>query len=173
MIEAYIYGLVVGSTLCSFCAVPLVYFSSRAYMGDHRAVLYLFLTRTAMVIVAVPLILLGAVITLLASIAMIAVGTRAFMDSLEKRQFACRPHTAALGGLICVSEGFPAVLAATSFIAAMGNALLFSLGTITPLLFFMRFRRRLGQRWQLVFSGLLITFAFYLFYRSLLLLVIM
>lgn len=173
MIEAYLYGLVVGSTLCSFCAVPLVYLSSKAYMGDRRAVLYLFLTRTAMVMVAIPLIFLGAIITLFASIAMIAVGTRAFMDSLEERPFACKSHTAALGGLICVSEGFPAVLASTSFVISMLNAFLFSLGTITPLLVFLRFRRRFGQRWQLVFAGMLIIFAFYLFYRSLVLLVIL
>ena len=170
--ESYLYGLVIGSTMCSFCAVPLIYFSTKAYMGNHKAILYLFLTRTIMVLIAIPLIFIGTIITLFASIAMIAVGTYGFMHSLEGGIFACKSHTATLGGLICISEGFPALLSSSIFYIAILNAFMFSLGTITPLFIFVKFKKRFNPKIQLIFSALLIIFAFFLFYKSLILLLI-
>lgn len=172
ILDSYLYGLVIGTTMCSFCTVPLIYFSAKAYMGNYKAILYLFLTRTIMVLIAIPLIFIGNIITLFASVAMIVVGTYGFMHSLESGIVACKSHTASLGGLICISEGFPAVLSSTVFYIAILNAVMFSLGSITPLFVFVRFKKRFNPKIQLIFSALLIIFAFYLFYKSLALLLL-
>jgi hypothetical protein len=158
-IEVYLYGLLLGFTVCSACTFPLFFIAG----GGKKTWLYLFASRFGFTLLALPLVFILPYIQFVATIAILSVGVYAFMLALEGSCPACSKGVIA-SGFVCVAEGLPAMLQHNTYADALLNAFLFTLGTVTPLIFFAKSGVKLGQQTNLVLAGMIIVIGvFYLY----------
>ncbi|MGC8912919.1 MAG: hypothetical protein ACP5JR_00070 [Thermoplasmata archaeon] len=160
-IEFYLYGLILGLSVCSVCVVPLFFITG----SKKHSIVYMFLSRVLLLLLAVPLIFLLPYMRIAGSIAMLGVGIYAFMLALEGKCTVCKEGTL-VAGLVCFSEGLPAVLMADGFLDGIVNILLFAFGNVTPLILLSKLKVNPSNRMKLVFSGLIIIIAIFYLYEG-------
>ncbi|MEM4293403.1 MAG: hypothetical protein QXJ27_04470 [Thermoplasmata archaeon] len=161
LIEFYLYGLILGFSVCSVCALPVFLFSG----VGRKALAYIFGTRFLLLLLALPLIALIPFLRLAGSIMMLAMGIYVFMQALEGVSATCTKGTLAVA-FLCFLEGAPAVFLADSPLTGIINALLFTGGTVTPLIFASIIKIRINDRLKLVMGGLVIVMGVAHLYES-------
>lgn len=161
-VEFYLYGLLLGFSVCSACAMPVLLLSD----GRKKALAYIFGSRFLLLLIPLPLLHLLPYLQIAGSIVMLSVGIYAFVQALEGDSFRCTRGVIA-ATFICFIEGTPAVLLADSYLAGFLNAFLFTAGTVTPLLLVSAAKIKVGSRLRLVMAGFVIVMAVIYLYKSL------
>lgn len=161
-IEFYLYGILLGFSVCSVCALPVFLLSG----GGKKALAYIFGTRFLLLLLALPLIAFFPYLRLAGSILMLGAGIHGFMSALEGDRSTCSKGVLA-AAFVCFIEGSPAVFLADSYITGILNALLFTAGTVTPLILVSTAKIKIDNRFKLVMAGLVIVIAVVYLYESL------
>ncbi|MCX8173676.1 MAG: hypothetical protein N3F63_03590 [Thermoplasmata archaeon] len=161
-IEFYLYGLLLGLSVCSACTLPLFLLSG----GGKKTLGYIFGARFLLLLGALPLIAFAPYLRIAGSILMLGVGIYGFMMALEGTNSACTKGVLA-AAFVCFTEGLPAVLLADGYISGMLNALLFTAGTLTPLALVSTLKLKIDNRLRTVVAGFVILIGVLYLYESL------
>ncbi|MEM3396837.1 MAG: hypothetical protein QW620_06820 [Thermoplasmata archaeon] len=162
LIEFYLYGLILGFSVCSACTLPVFLLSG----GGRKALAYIFGTRFLLLLLALPLIAFLPYLRIAGSIVMLGVGIYTFMMALEGNCSVCS-KSAIAATFLCFIEGSPAVFLAGGYLTGILNALLFTIGTVTPLILVSAAKIKIGNNFKLIMAALVIVIAVFYLYESL------